>query len=278
MNSPRFLTGQRPGRTRAAVAILGLCVGITTVLAGAASAQVAPPSPSPKPPSLAPDQRLVITTTAAANPTTVSPGVSSIVTVRASRDVGPTPYFIRIFDTTSSSLIQTCAFGTTCSVSVRQLQPTTHVFLGRITTSNFRDVLAGGDSNRAYVTWNAVWRLSLTANPAPLTLGSTTLTAATNRDVGPTPFFTFIFREDGPDHGAGTLLNRCAFGTTCVATDFPGVSPGTDYVAFVAPFSVSPPPLASIVASSNVVHVTRLFLLGPEQPTPSPSPVPDVRK
>jgi hypothetical protein len=257
--------------------MLGLCVGITTVLAGAASAQVAP-SPSPKPPSLGPDQRLLITTTAAANPTTVSPGESSIVTVRASRDVGPTPFFIRIFDTTSSSLIQTCAFGTTCSVSVRQLQPTTHVFLGRITTSNFRDVLAGGDSNRAYVTWNAMWRLSLTANPAPITLGSTTLTAATNRDVGPTPFFIFIFREDGPDNGAGTLLNRCAFGTSCVATDFPGVSPGTDYVAFVAPFSLGAPPLGGIVASSNVVHVTRLILFGAEQPTPSPSPVPDVRK
>jgi len=276
LDRPRFLTGQRPGRTRAAVAILGLCVGITTVLAGAASAQTAPPSP--KPPSLAPDQRLVITTTAAANPTTVSPGESSIVTVRASQDVGPTPFFIRIFDTTSSSLIQTCAFGATCSVSVRQLQPTTHIFRGSITTSNFRDVLAGSISNSAYVTWNAVWRLSLTASPAPITLGSTTLTAATNRDVGPTPFYTFIFREDGRDHTAGTLLNRCAFGTTCVATDFPGVSPGTDYVAFVAPFSVGPPPLASIVASSNVVHVTRLFLLGPEQPTPSPTPVPDVRK
>jgi len=152
------------------------------------------------------------------------------------------------------------------------------VFLGRITTFNPSDVLAGGDSNLAYVTWNAVWRLSLTATPAPLTLGSTTLTAATNRDVGPTPFFIFIFREDGADHGAGTLLNRCAFGTTCVATDFPNVSPRTNYVAFVAPFSFGPPPLGGIVASSNIVHVTRLILFGAEQPTPSPSPVPEVRK
>jgi hypothetical protein len=281
LNKPRFLTGHRPARTRAAVAVLGICVGLTTVLAGAASAQTAP---SPKPPSLAtiPGCGGAITTTTDGNPTTLPVGQTSVVTVRASRDVGPTPCFINVFDTTTNPpvLLRTCGFGTICSVSVTKFQPQTRVYRGNISTSfNPNNVLPGSESNSAYVTWNNVWSLRLTANPMPFTFGSTTLTATANRDVGPTPFFIFIFREDGPNHTAGTLLNRCAFGTSCAATDFPSLSPGTDYVAFVAPFSFGAPPLGSIVASSNIVHVTRLFIFGAsQQPTPSPSPVPDVRK
>ena len=245
---------QRPWRTRAGLAVLGLCVGITAALAGTASAQVPSSSPNSKPPSLGPNQQMSITTTTAGTPTTLSPGQSTVVTVTASRDVGPTPFFIRIFDNTTSSLIQTCGFGATCSVSVSQPQPTTHIFFGRITTADLRNVLAGSDSNQAYVTWNAVWRLSLRANPAPLAARSTILTATANRSVSSTPFSIAIFREDGPNHIAGTLLARCTSGATCTVGDVPSRL-GTDYVAFVAPASAGPPPLGSIQASSNVVRV-----------------------
>ena len=51
-----------------------------------------------------------------ANPTILPVGSVSILTATVNRDVGPTPYFIRIYE--GNSVIRSCGSGTSCSVNV----------------------------------------------------------------------------------------------------------------------------------------------------------------
>lgn len=55
-----------------------------------------------------------------ADPTLVGLGGSSTLTAYANADVGPTPYFIEIYDQTSGAFLAECGSGDTCSTSVRQ--------------------------------------------------------------------------------------------------------------------------------------------------------------
>lgn len=58
----------------------------------------------------------------------------STVTLEAvtSQDVGPTPYWIEIFDLTTGSLLRSCGSGLTCSTSVWQGSPTTHTYVAYV--------------------------------------------------------------------------------------------------------------------------------------------------
>src|SRR6266516_1644168 len=107
MHQHRFPVGPTTtrGRIRAAVVVLGLFVGIAPFLGGVAPASAAPPPPWP--------------TTITASPQTL----------------GPTPYYIRIYDTSTSSttLLATCGTGTSCSVSVTRPTPAVGNFQGRLT-------------------------------------------------------------------------------------------------------------------------------------------------
>jgi hypothetical protein len=71
--------------------------------------------------------------------------------------------------------------------------------------------------------------VSLTASSVyPLIGQSVTLTATTNTDVGPTPYYITIYSET-----TGAELAVCGFGTTCTATVAQG-TPGTQtFEAFV---------------------------------------------
>jgi len=71
--------------------------------------------------------------------------------------------------------------------------------------------------------------VSLTASSAyPLIGQSVTLTATTNADVGPTPYYITIYSET-----TGAELAVCGFGTTCTATVAQS-TPGTQtFEAFV---------------------------------------------
>src|SRR5215470_2030230 len=51
------------------------------------------------------------------------PGHTITLTATTNIDVGPTPWFIEIYDYSSTTLLQVCGGGTTCSVDVTEPSP-----------------------------------------------------------------------------------------------------------------------------------------------------------
>jgi hypothetical protein len=82
--------------------------------------------------------------------------------------------------------------------------------------------------------------------------GTTTLTATSNQDVSPTPFFIEIF-----DATAGTLAATCGSGTTCATSITQSGSAVRNYVAYVADAGKTFPP-PSPQATSSIITVSWL--------------------
>lgn len=173
------------------------------------------------------------------NPTTVAVGATSTVTATTTADVGPSPFFIEIFDTTTATLVQECGFGTSCVASVSQAAASTHgyqVFISPFSTT-FPPPGSIESTNLVYVAWsNAGFTITLN-DPRVTGIGSPmTVSATTNLDVGPTPYFIEIY-----DATTGTLIAACGSGTTCTGQFQPPLcSSNPDrLVAFVASFSTT---------------------------------------
>ena len=94
--------------------------------------------------------------------------------------------------------------------------------------------------------------ISLAASSSsPLAGGSVTITATTNADVGPTPYYITIYSET-----TGAELAICGSGTTCSATVSQS-SPGTqDFEAFVGDDITGDGQPGFVVVSSSEVPVT----------------------
>jgi hypothetical protein len=103
--------------------------------------------------------------------------------------------------------------------------------------------------------------ISLAASSSyPLAGGSVTLTATTNADVGPTPYYITIYSET-----TGAELAICGTGTTCSATVSQS-GPGTqDFEAFVGDEVAGGGQPGFVVVSSNEVPVTwwRFVIIDP---------------
>jgi hypothetical protein len=90
-----------------------------------------------------------------------------------------------------------------------------------------------------------------TSSSYPLAGGSVTITATTNANVGPTPYYITIYSET-----TGAELAICGTGTTCSATVTQS-SPGTqDFEAFVGDDVSGDGQPGFVVVSSNEVPVT----------------------
>ena len=90
-----------------------------------------------------------------------------------------------------------------------------------------------------------------TSSRDPLAEGSVTLTATTNANVGPTPYYITIYSET-----TGAELAICGSGTTCSATVTQS-SPGTqDFEAFVGDDVAGDGQPGFVVVPSNEVPVT----------------------
>ncbi len=72
----------------------------------------------------------------AASSTSLPAGGSAALTATASLDVGPTPYWIEIFDQTTGAEIAICGTGTACSASVSQSAPTQHSYVAFVAGSS----------------------------------------------------------------------------------------------------------------------------------------------
>src|SRR5690348_15935472 len=94
-----------------------LCMGaFGSALAVAAFAGTAP---------LTGHASLAVITLAASN-TDGGPGHPVTLTATSNVDVGPTPYYLQIFDVTSNSQLASCGYGTACSASTEIDGCTTH--------------------------------------------------------------------------------------------------------------------------------------------------------
>jgi hypothetical protein len=180
-----------------------------------------------------------------ASPTTLPVGGTSTLTATAFYNVGPSPFYIEIFDVTTGTFLAVCGFGTSCSAQVIQAAATTHTYRAFLSQVGTSLPLPGLQETTAasYITWTTSgWSVSLSTPTFGLT---ETVTATASIDVGPTPYWIEIFNE------FGTRLGFCGSGSTCTV-QFPGPLSTVHLVAFLSALDPNLPP-ANIQASSNVV-------------------------
>ena len=236
--------------------------------ASAAPARAVPPVLVPKPRKLpgiranasSCDNNFEILSGFTASATTVHTGSTVTLTATMTCDIGPTIYWVQIFDTTTGALLESCGAGTSCSLPVSQSAAGTHNYIAYLDlySSTYPPATVYAKSLNIYVTWEAppnnfvVWLYG--PNTVGYHQGPATYTAFTNQDVGPTPYWIEIFNET-----TGTLLRECGSGTQCSVSFTPAFT-GDDLVAFVSGLSAALPPAAA-QASSNILGTVQEQLI-----------------
>jgi hypothetical protein len=214
-----------------------------TAKAAAVTAAPVPPSHTAKPPAAgrrraaaADCSLLVLSSFTTDSLPTIATGASADLTATTTCDVGPTPWWIQIYDGTTGDLLADCGSGTSCGATVSQGAATTHTYfafldLGSTAWRPAADTIFA-QGLPILITWEAPpndFVVSL-SGPATVPFGTPgTYTATTNQDVGPTPYFIEIYDVTNPD-----VLAVCASGTSCSASFTPSQT-GDDIYAFVAP-------------------------------------------
>ncbi|HEX3478467.1 MAG TPA: hypothetical protein VHT91_25775 [Kofleriaceae bacterium] len=186
--------------------------------------------------------------TMVASPTILWPTSYSIVEVSANADVGPTPYYLRIFywDGPNRVNVASCATGTSCAGVVTQPDVSGIEFWGAV--EDFAQVAQA--SRSTFIEWlGAVTALSA-SSPTTSVGASVTLTATSDRDIGPSPFYAEIF-----DVTTGTLLTECGVGTSCSAQVSQSQATTHAYQAFLSGFGTSLPP-PGILEATSISYVT----------------------
>lgn len=198
--------------------------------------------------SLAP--QLAYTTSISASPSSLWPTQYTTLTAVTNQDVGPTPYYLSVYDVTAGSYVKICGSGTMCTVSVTQATATTHTYRSYVSTYPlYSPVTVQAVSANINVTWMSLGTLTLAASPTTLGLnGTTTLTAVSTVNVTPTPFYIEIF-----DVTTGTRLISCPFGTVCSTTTSQAIATTHKFVAYT---SSNTAPATNIQATSNVSYAT----------------------
>ncbi len=177
------------------------------------------------------------------------PGYTLSLSAYANLDVGPTPYWIEIYDQSTGGLVARCGTGSACYGSVAEPGATTHSFIAYIAgygNSNPPPSIAA-TSNAVSCTWLAI---SLYASPQYTAAGRTvTLTAYTNTDVGPTPYWIEIF-----DASTGANLAICARGSSCSGSTTQYGATVHSFTAYVSGYgTTNPPPSAQVSAGTYAV-------------------------
>lgn len=189
-----------------------------------------------------------------ASPQYLAPGGGSTLTAYVNVDVGPTPYWIEIFDASTGTNLAICASGSSCSGSESQGGATVHTFVAYVSGYG-----TGNPPPNVQVTSNSVnvvwFSVGLSASTTALSPGgSTTLTASANADVGPSPYWLSIF-----DQTAGARVALCASGSSCSVTVTQSGSTIRNYVGYVGGSGTTAPP-SPVQATSNTIQVTWLSI------------------
>jgi hypothetical protein len=87
----------------------------------------------------------------------VAPGQPRHLRAESESDVGPTPYYIMIHDTTTNTLVRACGTGTECVATITQIEASTHRYVASIArySSTFPPTDAKSTSHPWYLTWSA---------------------------------------------------------------------------------------------------------------------------
>ncbi len=171
-------------------------------------------------------------------------GRAVTLTATASSDVGPTPYYLQIFDQSTGARVVACGSGTVCTANVSYSYSTTHNYVAYIAglgsynpPPNIEDT-----SSPVSVTWRATLALN---GPSGYVYGgnAVTIPAYAAYDVGPTPYYIEIFNQS-----TGVRVAACGAGSSCSAS-VTGYSPQT-FVAYISSWGTGNPP-PNVQATSN---------------------------
>jgi hypothetical protein len=186
--------------------------------------------------------------------TTLSTTQYAQLTATANQNVGTTNNFLVIYDTTTAQYIAICGTGTTCTASVTAATAAADSYVAAVSLKpvppTFPPTGVRATSTPVTVTWTG-FTVSLSATPTTVAVGATaTVTATTDADVGTSPFYTEIY-----DAVSGALVAACSTGTTCSGTETEPTATTDSYVAYVANYSSTGPPV-SVQGQSTVSYVT----------------------
>jgi hypothetical protein len=191
-----------------------------------------------------------LTVTLTGGPTVAAPGQPVLLTATASLDVGPTPFYIEIFDVRSGAFVTECGSGTSCSTFVVRASDVGQfvAYISDFDVLTFPPPGIRSLSGSVLVSWASV---GLSASPTSLPAGGTAnVFALASLDVGPTPWWIEIY-----DDTSGTRVAFCGFGTSCSASVSQQAATTHSYTAFIAAVSGTPPP-PDVRSTSNTVAVT----------------------
>jgi len=178
---------------------------------------------------------------------TFPPGASATLSATVDIDIGPSPWYISIVDTSTGTLVGVCGSGKTCTATASQTLPGTHTYAAYL--GGYPSVLPITGSlllsAQSYVTWaTSGYVVDLQYD----TSGGGAVIATANVDVGPTPYYITIL-----DAYTGALLTYCGSGSSCTLNATASTY-CTQLVAFVSSVGSLPPP--NIQANSQTfLHV-----------------------
>ncbi len=185
-----------------------------------------------------------------ASATTLWPTQTATLTATANQNVGPTPYFIRIYDISTQSFVASCGTGTTCSAQITEPTEALNEYVAYVAAGGSAVQNVQAASALTEVNWLTTTE-SLSASPTTVAIGGTaTVTATTGANIGPSPFYTEIF-----DATTGTRVAVCGVGTTCSATVSQNVATTHKYIAYLSADSTTSPPSA-VQSTSAADYVT----------------------
>ena len=201
--------------------------------------------------------------------TTQSVGQSVTLTAVSNYNVGPSPYWIEIFNETTNVLVATCGSGTSCSASVSQSNPESYSYIAYVAASSSTNPppTIQATSGTVSVQW-VYFSVSLTSDYTTQLAGqSVTLTAVSNYNVGPSPYWIEIFNET-----TNGLVAICGSGTGCPVSLTQSSAESYSYIAYVAASSsTNPPPTIQATSGTVSVNWVNFFSATLSASTTSPS-------
>lgn len=196
-----------------------------------------------------------ITVNLTASPTSLWPTQYSILTATTNINLGPTPYYLKIYDLTAGTYVGSpCGTGTGCAAVVTQPTAGVHCYVAVVglNSASFPPASEQAQSGSVCVVWQGI-SVSLSASPTTLPVGdATTLTAIASADVSLTPFYIDIFDVT---NGKVQSVRNCTYSSSCSVTISQSSATAEEYVAYVATSSTAYPP-TGIQATSLPAFVT----------------------
>lgn len=170
--------------------------------------------------------------------TTLAVGATATLTAMTDSDILSSPFYVQLYDDTTSTLLQSCGGGTQCSVTVSQATATTHAY--RACFSGFGASMPPPNllecTAERFIAWSS------TGINVVLSASQGAVTASASVDVGATPYFIQIFDF------AGSRIAVCGSGRSCSAP-FHAAWGGSYLVAVVGPSATAPDANATAVSS-----------------------------